>query len=82
MSFNRYHINPFFQLKASLIPKAVKQELKLEQQPILRNMEQATGLILPPDQSVINSEMIETNSTFVMALTPDRKSVVLVPLGH
>ena len=44
-----------------MLPKAVKQKLKLEQQPILRNTEQATGLLLPPDPSAIKSEMIETN---------------------
>ena len=59
--FNGYHIHLFCRLKASMLPKGVKKKFKVEGHPILRKMEQDTGLLLPSDPSEINSAVIETN---------------------
>ena len=43
-----------------MIPKVAKKMFKVEWQPILRKMEQATGLRLPPYPPEIKSAVIET----------------------
>ena len=44
-----------------MLPKAVNQNFKLEWQPILMNMDQDPGLLIPPYTPEINPEVIETN---------------------